>query len=683
MQRTNRNANTRPLSAIRRRFLPSQLSCCRAEILERRVLLSASFQVSQYFPTSAGNTWDYSGEFSDGGPEAQATDTKTSSAVTVGGVPSVQLTDAVQVSETNGATLSRQYVVNSTGLYAIGSQTTGTSTVTFGSPLHVLDATASVGEVLTWSNIPLSATANVDGISAVGTGTDSGSSTVVELDNITLGDGATVPAFQVVVNHTEDYTVSAEGQTVGVTAQIDETFWLAYSVGIVQFNGNINVNANIGGSETITEQFTLDSSSLLGTPTYVFFSQTPGNVVAGVPTTAAITAQVEDQNFNPVITDSSDVTVSILNGPSGGTLSGTTTVQAVNGVATFTNLVFSKAGQYTLAASDGLLTGGGSNAITAIVGSVDVANWGQISGWAYDPSTPSSPINVEVVISGGPGTPQVFAANETRSDLQSVLGSTDHGFNYSPPFLSVGNHAVSVWAIEDNGQGVLLGTATIVSENSMFDDGYYVREYPNVAAAVNAGQFASGYDHFIKYGQYEGYTPSPYWDYWANQWYEEQNPDVAAWATANHLTSAFMQYYDYGQYEGRGGLLYFNSAYYLSTYPTIAAAVQNGSVTSAFEHFLLYGQYAGFSPMKYFSSTVCDGDNADIASAITGQPFTSDYDWFVEYGQIEGAVGSNYYDETTYLADNPDVAAAVRAGDFPDGLIHWLEYGQFEGRTAT
>jgi hypothetical protein len=643
------------------------------------VLLSASFPASQYFPTSAGNTWDYSGQYSDGGSAQAATDTRTSAAVNVGGVASVKLTDDVLVGETSEGAISREFAVNANGLYAIGSQTTGMSTVTLGSPLHLLNATATVGDVLTWSNIPLSAVANFDGISAVGTGTDSGSSTVVGLDNITLGGGATVPAFQVAVNHTEDYTVSAEDQVVTVTAQLDETMWLAFSAGIVEFSGNINVNDSLGVSEAITEQFTLNSSSLIGTPTYVFFSQTPANVIAGVPTTAAVTAQVEDQNFNPVITDSSNVTVSMLSGPSGGTVSGTTTEQAVNGLATFTNLVFSKPGQYVLAASDGLLTGGGSNSITAIVGSVDVANWGQISGWAYDPSTPTSPINVEVVISGGPGAPQVFAADETRPDLQSVLGSSDHGFDYSPPFLSVGNHAVSVWAIEDNGQGVLIGTATITSQNSMFDEAYYLREYPAVAAAVQAGDFATGYDHYVKYGQYEGYSPSPFWD---ESWYLQQNPDVAAAVRSGKVSSGFMQYYEYGQYEGRAGLLYFNTSYYLTLYPSIAAAVQTGSVTSAFEHFLLYGQYAGFSPMQYFSSSVCDEDNAYMLSAITGQPFTSDYDWYVEYGQLEGAVASNYYNEATYLSDNPDVAAAVRAGDFPDGFIHWLEYGQYEGRTA-
>jgi hypothetical protein len=412
-------------------------------------------------------------------------------------------------------------------------------------------------------------------------------------------------------------------------------------------------------------------------------------VVVDEATAGALTVDVEDTNGNLVVTDSSTVTLSILLGPSGAVLGGTTTAQVVNGVATFDDLVFPDAGTYTLQAADGSLAAATTAPITAIVGWVDVANWGQIRGWVFDPSDPTASVSVEVTISGGPGPPQSFTADETRPDLESVVGSTNHGFDYSPPFLSVGSHAVSVFATV-GGQGVLIGDATIVSQNSMFDEGYYLREYPAVAAAVNSGEFATGYDQFVEYGQYEnGFNPSPYWDYWANQWYLEENPDVAAWATAHGVKSAFMQYYEYGQYENRGGLLYFNTSYYLSTYPSIATAIQNSRVTSPFEHFLLYGQYEGLSPMMYFSSAVCDADNPEInpmiigVPVVTGEPLTSDYDWFIEFGQTEQhVIVSNYYNETIYLADNPDVATAVYAGEFPDGFVHWLEYGQYEGRTA-
>ena len=66
---------------------------------------------------------------------------------------------------------------------------------------------------------------------------------------------------------------------------------------------------------------------------------------------------VQDANGNVVTSNSSSVTVAIGTNPGSGTLGGTVTVAAVNGVATFSNLSINKAGTgYTLTATDGSLT---------------------------------------------------------------------------------------------------------------------------------------------------------------------------------------------------------------------------------------------------------------------------------------------------------------------------------------
>ena len=84
----------------------------------------------------------------------------------------------------------------------------------------------------------------------------------------------------------------------------------------------------------------------------------PGNTVAGVVISPAVTVRVLDQFNNLVTTDTSNVTLAIGTNPGGGTLSGTTTVAAVGGIATFNNLSINKAGTgYTLTAADGSLTG--------------------------------------------------------------------------------------------------------------------------------------------------------------------------------------------------------------------------------------------------------------------------------------------------------------------------------------
>jgi len=412
----------------------------------------------------------------------------------------------------------------------------------------------------------------------------------------------------------------------------------------------------------------------LSAATKLAFIQEPNNAFAGIEISPSITVAVEDSSGDLVTTDDSTVTLTIASGPQTG--SGHAT--ASNGVAAFGTIALDTPGNYTLTASDGSLTGATSANFTIdLPGYIDTADMNVISGWAYDPTQPSNPANVEVDITGGPT--QTFSADQSRPDLQAVLGSTNHGFTFSTPMLSAGTHTAFIYVVEANDTKVLLATKTLVSQNSLFDEHYYLETYPNVAAAVADGEFATGYDHYVEYGQYEGFSPSPFWN---ESWYLQQNPDVAAAVQAGKVSSGFMQYYLYGQYENRGGLLYFDTDYYLSLYPSIAAAVQAGDVTSAYEHYVLYGQYEGLSPMLYFSPAVCDADNGYTSPFTSGQPFTSDYEWFLEYGQYEGAVASNYYNEQTYLSDNPDVAAAVTAGEFPDGFIHWLEYGQYEGRTA-
>jgi len=308
-------------------------------------------------------------------------------------------------------------------------------------------------------------------------------------------------------------------------------------------------------------------------------------------------------------------------------------------------------------------------------GYVDAANWGEIVGWAYDPANPTSAINVEVVIDGGTIT-QTFSANMERDDLTGVIGSPDHGFQYYMPLLSAGTHSYAVYAIDaTTGTNVLLGSGTVVSQNSLFDEGYYLRSYPAVAAAVTSGQFATGYAHYLQYGQFEGYSPSPLWD---ESVYLAYNHDVALAVQAGTVSSGFMQFYLYGQYENRPGLFWFNTSYYLQQNANVAAAVTSGALTSAYQHFVDYGQYEGYNPTPTFNTTSYAEFNSDIDPYITGEPLTSVYDQYVEYGYDEGRnpdpglsspapTGDGSEAGTIVISDSSDSAGAdgtVNGSDF-------------------
>jgi uncharacterized delta-60 repeat protein len=98
--------------------------------------------------------------------------------------------------------------------------------------------------------------------------------------------------------------------------------------------------------------------------------------VAVDATLAPLTVDVEDAGGNVVAGDTSVVSLTVDTGPDAGTLSGTLTVQAVGGVATFSDLSFDTAGVYTVTATDGTLAAATSAtiAVTAPVVTKTIGN---------------------------------------------------------------------------------------------------------------------------------------------------------------------------------------------------------------------------------------------------------------------------------------------------------------------
>lgn len=95
------------------------------------------------------------------------------------------------------------------------------------------------------------------------------------------------------------------------------------------------------------------TATLGGTPTdQLVFSVQPAGAVAGQIMTPAVQVAAFDALGNSDVSFTGNVTVSLGTNPVGGTLGGTLTVGAVNGVASFGDLTVSSAGTgYTLVAS--------------------------------------------------------------------------------------------------------------------------------------------------------------------------------------------------------------------------------------------------------------------------------------------------------------------------------------------
>jgi hypothetical protein len=188
------------------------------------------------------------------------------------------------------------------------------------------------------------------------------------------------------------------------------------------------------------------------------------------------------------------------------------------------------------------------------------------------------------------------------------------------------------------------------AESASFSEEYYLLRNPDVASAVDAGIFATGWEHFNLSGLLEGRmhaAPEDFSDF-DEQYYLARNPDVAAAITAGLFASAWLHYDLHGRDEGRSiappeGEDDFSELYYLLGNPDVARAVQAGLFATGWEHYSLYG-----------------------------------YDEGRSYLMPEGY---DSFDEVYYLAANPDVAAAVDGGIFTSGWEHYILAGKSEGRS--
>jgi len=104
-------------------------------------------------------------------------------------------------------------------------------------------------------------------------------------------------------------------------------------------------------------------TSGVGPAAKLVFSTEPGNGIAGIAL-PGVMVQVQDSNGN-VVTGSS---ASIAINSTGAGIGGTTTVAAANGVATFSNLLFTKAGTYTLTAASAGIASATSRPFTIAAG---------------------------------------------------------------------------------------------------------------------------------------------------------------------------------------------------------------------------------------------------------------------------------------------------------------------------
>jgi hypothetical protein len=194
--------------------------------------------------------------------------------------------------------------------------------------------------------------------------------------------GVTIaPAVQVEVRDAGGNRVTTDNTTTVTVAigsnpggTLSGTLTQQAALGLVSFP-DLSIN-NAGSGYTLTAAATSLTGAtsgsfdvVIGTATKLAFVTQPTNSTGGAVISPALQVAVQDVGGNVVPGATNSVTLAIAANPNSGTLSGTKTVAAVNGIATFSTLSLDSAGTgYTLDASASGLTGTTSNAFNVAVG---------------------------------------------------------------------------------------------------------------------------------------------------------------------------------------------------------------------------------------------------------------------------------------------------------------------------
>ncbi|WP_293342209.1 calcium-binding protein [Microcoleus sp. CAWBG58] len=168
----------------------------------------------------------------------------------------------------------------------------------------------------------------------------------------------------------------------------------------------------------------------------------------------------------------------------------------------------------------------------------------------------------------------------------------------------------------------------------IFDEKYYLSQYPWIKPAIDAGIIKSGREHFEKFGQAAGLIKvSRYFD---EDTYLAQNQDVRPFVRGE--------------------------------------SNPNGRFASGLDHFIQYGYEDGRTGVSVdYDEAFYRANNRDLQPFIQNGTFKNGYEHFIKFGAKEGRFGTSFL-ETEYLIKNPDLVPFINSGFLKTGREHYFNY---------
>ncbi|HET8634205.1 MAG TPA: Ig-like domain-containing protein [Gemmatimonadales bacterium] len=215
------------------------------------------------------------------------------------------------------------------------------------------------------------------------------------------------------------------------------------NLGISGPAGNYTIGFSVPNRDDISGTPPSSTISITaGAATRLRFSVQPSNVATGAVITPAVQVRIEDAQGTLVSSASNNVTIAIGTNAGGATLSGTRTVAASGGIATFSTLSLDRPGTgYTLSATAGGLSSDVSSAFNVSTGAaatIAANSSTALSGTVGSPVTPAP--SVKVTDGSGNGVSGVQVTFAVTGGGGSVSGAT-------PTTNSSGIATVGSWTL--------------------------------------------------------------------------------------------------------------------------------------------------------------------------------------------------------------------------------------------
>jgi len=143
-----------------------------------------------------------------------------------------------------------------------------------------------------------------------------------------------------------------------------------------------------------------------------------------------------------------------------------------------------------------------------------------------------------------------------------------------------------------------------------FDEVFYLETYPDIAQSVGEGVFPSGYEHYLRHGRAEGRLGIPPLRVeipadFDESWYLREYPDIAAAVQKGRLASGYQHWVETGRTEGRLPPLgyaesdIFDADWYGSVYHAAGGDVAAGRASDFKDHYERIGRFRGYLPNRF------------------------------------------------------------------------------------